>query len=180
MNTLSAIARLHDHVAALSLPPNFARPRLTPALMLTLWGDPLAALPPESRPAAAREHARLLARLDAAHPACALIHADLGPGNLVFARGRAGAIDFDDAAIGPLAYDLAVLLCRLDHRPDYPALRCALAEGYAERRPPPDPQLWDDLIRLRRWMRLTWLAARRHQQLAAVRRAVLADLAEAR
>jgi Ser/Thr protein kinase RdoA (MazF antagonist) len=61
-----------------------------------------------------------------------LIHADLGvDANVLFWRGEARAIDFDDSGFGYWIYDLAVSLehCRDD--PEYPAFRDALLSGYA-------------------------------------------------
>jgi Ser/Thr protein kinase RdoA (MazF antagonist) len=62
-----------------------------------------------------------------------LIHADLGvDANVLFWRGEARAIDFDDSGFGYWMYDLAVSLehCREDAA--YPQFRDALMEGYAE------------------------------------------------
>ncbi len=71
-----------------------------------------------------------------------LIHADLGiDANVLFWRGEARAIDFDDSGFGYWVYDLAVALehCRDD--PAYPAFRDALLDGYAEVRSLPQEQL---------------------------------------
>lgn len=73
------------------------------------------------------------------------IHGDLHPWNLLFADGRAGAIDFSDGGWGWLAQDLAAVLQFLrhplaglaDHRPQQPRLREALLAGYASVRPWP-------------------------------------------
>jgi Ser/Thr protein kinase RdoA (MazF antagonist) len=64
-----------------------------------------------------------------------LIHGDLGiDANVLFWRGEARAIDFDDSGLGYWAYDLAVSLehCRED--PLFQAYRDALLEGYVESR----------------------------------------------
>lgn len=71
-----------------------------------------------------------------------LIHADLGvDANVLFWRGEARAIDFDDSGFGYWMYDLAVSLehCRDDEA--YPQLRDALLDGYAEFRSLPEEQL---------------------------------------
>lgn len=71
-----------------------------------------------------------------------LIHADLGvDANLLFWRGEARAIDFDDSGFGYWVYDLAVSLehCREDAA--YPQFRDALLDGYAEIRSLPEEQL---------------------------------------
>jgi Ser/Thr protein kinase RdoA (MazF antagonist) len=71
-----------------------------------------------------------------------LIHADLGlDANLLFWRGEARAIDFDDSGFGYWIYDLAIALehCRDDAT--YPEARDALLDGYAEFRALPQEQL---------------------------------------
>ena len=71
-----------------------------------------------------------------------LIHADLGvDANLLFWKGEARAIDFDDSGFGYWVYDLAVSLehCREDA--EYPQFRDALLDGYAEIRSLPEERL---------------------------------------
>jgi Ser/Thr protein kinase RdoA (MazF antagonist) len=63
------------------------------------------------------------------------MHADLHHRNVLFQRGAAGAIDFDDCGFGPWLYDLAVPLTALQGHPDYPVLRQALLAGYRRHRP---------------------------------------------
>ena len=68
-----------------------------------------------------------------------LIHADLGiDANLLFWRGEARAIDFDDSGFGYWIYDLAIALehCR-DDGATYALYRGALLEGYTQTRPLP-------------------------------------------
>jgi len=70
-----------------------------------------------------------------------MIHADLGvDANVLFWKGEARAIDFDDSGIGYWVYDLAIALehCREDAA--YSLYRDALLEGYAERRSLPNEQ----------------------------------------
>ncbi|MGD8628865.1 MAG: phosphotransferase [bacterium] len=70
-----------------------------------------------------------------------LIHGDLGvDANVLFHRGEARAIDFDDSGTGYWIYDLAVALehCREDRA--YSQYREALLDGYRERRPLPEEQ----------------------------------------
>jgi Ser/Thr protein kinase RdoA (MazF antagonist) len=74
------------------------------------------------------------------------IHGDLHPWNLLFAEGRAGAIDFSDSGWGWLAQDLAAVLHFLrqpiagwaDHRTAFDRLRDALFTGYRSVRVLPD------------------------------------------
>jgi Ser/Thr protein kinase RdoA (MazF antagonist) len=62
-----------------------------------------------------------------------LIHADLGvDANLLFWRGEARAIDFDDSGFGYWAYDLAIALEHVREEPEYAGVHDALLEGYAE------------------------------------------------
>jgi Ser/Thr protein kinase RdoA (MazF antagonist) len=71
-----------------------------------------------------------------------LIHADLGvDANVLFWRGEARAIDFDESGFGYWVYDLAIALehCREDA--EYPIFRDALLDGYAEIRSLPEEHL---------------------------------------
>ena len=78
--------------------------------------------------------ATLAARADAA----GLIHGDLHQENILFDGASVGVIDFDDCGWGFFLYDLAVPLSEVTLRPAYPAMRDALLDGYARRRPLPD------------------------------------------
>ena len=71
-----------------------------------------------------------------------LIHADLGvDANVLFWRGEARAIDFDESGFGYWVYDLAIALehCREDA--EYPEFRDALLDGYLEIRSLPEGHL---------------------------------------
>ena len=71
-----------------------------------------------------------------------LIHADLGvDANLLFWRGEARAIDFDDSGYGYWVYDLGVALehCREDTA--FSRYRDALLDGYLEIRSLPQEHL---------------------------------------
>lgn len=62
-----------------------------------------------------------------------MIHADLGvDANLLFHRGEARAIDFDDCRFGYWMFDLAIALEHVQEHPELPRYRDALLEGYAE------------------------------------------------
>jgi Ser/Thr protein kinase RdoA (MazF antagonist) len=70
-----------------------------------------------------------------------LIHGDMGvDANVLFWRGEARAIDFDDSGFGYYMYDLAVALEHCLEDPGYPAFRGALLGGYREIRALPDEQ----------------------------------------
>jgi Ser/Thr protein kinase RdoA (MazF antagonist) len=77
-----------------------------------------------------------------------LIHADLHLGNVLFQRGGVSLIDFDDCGHGQRIYDLAVALWELRERPDYPAFRDALLQGYRAHREL-DVGLLDEFIAVR-------------------------------
>jgi Ser/Thr protein kinase RdoA (MazF antagonist) len=71
-----------------------------------------------------------------------LIHADLGTkANVLFYKGEARAIDFDDGGFGYWTYDLAVPLCDWEGEDVWLAYRNALLEGYMETRYIPEWQL---------------------------------------
>lgn len=71
-----------------------------------------------------------------------LIHADLGmEANVLFHRGEARAIDFDDGGYGYWVYDLAIPLVDLEGDEALPTYRDALLEGYSEIRSIPEEQL---------------------------------------
>lgn len=71
-----------------------------------------------------------------------LIHADLGTeANVLFHRGEARAIDFDDGGYGYWVYDLAIPLVDLEGDEALPTYRDALLEGYSEIRSIPEEQL---------------------------------------
>ncbi len=70
-----------------------------------------------------------------------------------------GVIDFDDCGWGFFLYDLAVPLSEVSLRPAYPAMREALLEAYARRRPLPDDAgtHLDAFIALRCLQILAWV-----------------------
>jgi Ser/Thr protein kinase RdoA (MazF antagonist) len=167
------IARLHDLGAQLSCKGKGpSRPAWAPDLdalargpeRLTAWGgDPL-------RHAVMQAAADLRVQAggwprDAAH--WGWIHGDPHPWNLLFLHDQAGAIDFSDGGWGPLARDLAAVLQflrdplddRVDHRPQLPALREALFDGYASVRQWPSgwPEQIDALHALRLLNTLQWM-----------------------
>lgn len=77
---------------------------------------------------------RLHAAWDAVGPLPeALIHADLHLGNCTFHRGEVQPIDFDDAGVAPLAYDLAIVAQSVRR---HPALIQLLLDAYNAAGPP--------------------------------------------
>jgi len=96
----------------------------------------------DSFQAVAREVGQVMDAWGAGSDVYGLIHGDLGlDANVLFWRGEARAIDFDDSGFGYWMYDLAISLehCRDDAA--YPQFRDALLEGYAELRSLPQAQL---------------------------------------
>lgn len=77
----------------------------------------------------ARLHAAL-ARLDRQPSVYSMIHADMHPGNVLVDGDRLTVIDFDDAAWGWHAYDIAVALVHQQDGPDLAALERAYVDGY--------------------------------------------------
>jgi Ser/Thr protein kinase RdoA (MazF antagonist) len=88
-----------------------------------------------------------------------LIHGDLHHENVLFHRGEAHAIDFDDCGWGLHLYDLAVTLSELEGRPRYAELRDALLEAYAQECPLPQDHAThvEGLFVLRRLQLLMWI-----------------------
>lgn len=80
-----------------------------------------------------RSRGRLVddADLADASGAFGLIHGDLHYENVLFHRGEACAIDFDDCGWGFHLYDLVVTLSELERRPRYDELHDALLQSYA-------------------------------------------------
>jgi len=87
-----------------------------------------------------RLHAAL-ARLERPASAYSLIHADMHPGNVLVDGDRMTIIDFDDAAWGWHAYDIAVALVHLQGGPNLAAFERAYIEGYRSVRPLSDRSL---------------------------------------
>ncbi|MEN9629406.1 MAG: hypothetical protein RJA10_2633 [Pseudomonadota bacterium] len=95
------------------------------------------------------------------------IHGDLHPWNLLFQRGRAGAIDFSDGGWGFLAQDLASALQfvhhplddGVDHRAQAARFEAALLDGYASVRtlPPGWAAQLPMLGRLRMLSTVQWM-----------------------
>jgi Ser/Thr protein kinase RdoA (MazF antagonist) len=94
-----------------------------------------------------------------------LIHGDLHYENVLFHRGQAQAIDFDDCGWGFHLYDLAVVLCELELRPRYKELRAALLDAYAKTRPLPEDHAihLEALSVLRRMQILLWILQSRDE-----------------
>lgn len=148
--------------------------RLAYSLDLLPWAQRrqpgTAALSPGHRALAADAAAQLMGEL-ATFPQDArgygLIHGDLHPWNILFARDVAGAIDFSDCGWGHAALDLAACLQYLrhplannhDHRRGYARLHDSLLAGYAQVRalPPNMARQVDAYIVARMFVTLEWI-----------------------
>lgn len=138
------IARLHQAAATFTPPPGFSRRTLDAEGLVgptASWGDPLAepTLTDEQRDLFAwgRDRVRAeLGRLPRTPDVWGPTHTDLHCGNVLFARGEARAIDFDDLAWSWYASDFAVNQVPL--RWTDPALGDAIFAGYEDVMPLPD------------------------------------------
>jgi Ser/Thr protein kinase RdoA (MazF antagonist) len=145
------MARLQDHAARWTPPDGFTRPRVdnlevlrrgpaddfNPAIAERVIRTIAALGTPEAAALVSRAIQKVwatLRELGQGPDVFGLIHADLHHRNVLFHKGIAAAIDFDDCGYGHWLYDLAVPLTALQRRPDYRALREALLSGYRERR----------------------------------------------
>jgi Ser/Thr protein kinase RdoA (MazF antagonist) len=148
------MARLHAHASRWTPPPTFTRRHwdwnglFGDSAGFNLSGEEVWSLLPSTyadlfEPVAGRMR-NLMKVWGKSSDRFGLIHADLfvgGDGNVVFSRGEARAIDFDDCGLGYWAYDFATALShwQLDDR--WPTFRDALLSGYAAVRPLPERQL---------------------------------------
>jgi Ser/Thr protein kinase RdoA (MazF antagonist) len=136
-------AQLHDQAAAWQPPARFTRHALDADGFMGSaphWGpfwehrglsDAERRLMLDTR---ARLHAAL-ARLERQPAAYSMIHADMHPGNILVDGDRLTVIDFDDAAWGWHAYDIAVALFYHQAGPAFDAFERAYVAGYRSVRP---------------------------------------------
>ena len=87
-----------------------------------------------------RLHAALT-QLEQSPATYSMIHADMHPGNVLVDDGKLTVIDFDDAAWGWHAYDIAVALVHQQDGPNYAAFERAYVAGYRSVRPISDELL---------------------------------------
>ena len=167
MRQLGALlARLHDLSDAWTPVPGFSRPRWDRAGLLgetPLWGPfwenpDLTAKQRDTVLAAQAKAMTALAALEAGLD-YGLIHADAITENIMVGGDRLVLIDFDDCGWGFRDFELATVLMRQLDRPDYPALRTALIDGYAARRRV-DGRVLDLMLLLRALTYLGWIIPR--------------------
>ena len=146
------MAQLHDYAAHWQPPPGLTKRRYD---WNGLFRDDSGAGMPASEawallPQSYQEPFEIVARrvkhvmdeLGQGPDVYGLIHADLGvDANVLFWRGEARAIDFDESGFGYWVYDLGIALehCREDA--EYPKFRDALLDGYAQIRSLPEGHL---------------------------------------
>jgi len=131
-------ASLHDQAAAWQPPARFTRhaldadgfmgdaPHWGPFWDHRGWSTAERRLMLDTR---ARLHAAL-ARLERQPAVYSMIHADMHPGNILVDGDRLTVIDFDDAAWGWHAYDIAVALFYHQGGPTFDAFERAYLAGY--------------------------------------------------
>jgi len=146
------MARLHNHAAQWHHPAGFTKRKYD---WEGLFRDDLgggipaseawALLPPNYIPvyqAIAGNVKLVMDQLGKDHEVYGLIHGDLGlDANILFWRGEARAIDFDDSGFGYYMYDLSLALEHCQEDDALPQFREALLDGYLQARPIPVDQL---------------------------------------
>lgn len=140
------MAQLHDHASSWQRPRNFRRARWDDRGLATPSGNSdrggchaWALLPVSARRVYRQARDRVLlamAELGEGPDAYGLIHSDLHMHNVLFYRGEARPLDFDDALYGHWIFDLAVTIQSTGRDSLAPVLR-----GYRRVRPFPEEQL---------------------------------------
>jgi len=145
------MALMHEHASAWVMPKGFTRWRYTwdglygadnvagveAGVVYDRMIDSVRPLFDEAT-SALRE---VMGSLGEGPEAFGLIHADISPGsNILFWRGEARPIDFDDCAFGYWMFDIGVGLAPCSTRPDWPGLREAFKTGYESVRALPESQ----------------------------------------
>lgn len=174
-------ARLQEHAARWTPPPEFTRRRVDSIsgfarrqpdpLADTVIDHTRALLDDLLSPEAAEIVAAVLRRVRAVQQALGygpdtfgLIHGDLHQENYLFHGDTVCAIDFDDCGYGHWLYDLMVTLLNVRHLPRYPELRAALLAGYRRVRPLPEEHAayLDTFFALRCVQMMLWAIEDRH------------------
>lgn len=138
----AAAAGLHDQASVWTPPAGFTRHALDAEGLMgeapwwgRFWESPLLSAPEKTLAAKTRPRiAAALNRLGHDRSVFGLIHADLHPGNVLVSGDRLTVIDFDDAAFGWHAYDLAVAIFHLQPEPNFALAQAALLAGYRSAR----------------------------------------------
>lgn len=136
------MAAIHNHASHWPLPRGFVRPRLDADGFVgerpfwgRFWETPLAGDQQRHMLKALRKDvAQRLRALPTPPDIHGLIHADLHPGNVIVNGPRLHVIDFDDAAFGWHAYELAVAIHAYQDHPRRDDFLAALVHGYRQAR----------------------------------------------
>jgi len=169
------MARLHDASDSWAKPATFTRPRWDIDGLLgdapiwgRFWDNP--DLTPEERDTLLSVRVKAYEHLTTIAPNLdfGLLHADILTENILMDQDRTQLIDFDDGGWGFRDFELATFLMRFLEAPDFPALKAAMIEGYAERRAIA-PQTLDFFILLRALTYPGWIIPRRHEPGGAAR-----------
>ena len=138
----AVVAVLHSQAGGWTPPLGFRRHALDSDGLMgaaprwgRFWESPRLSASEQSLLGATRR--RLAAVLDglARDPSrYSLIHADLHPGNVLVSGDRLTVIDFDDAAFGWHAYDIAVALFNEQPSANFRAIQAAFLAGYRSAR----------------------------------------------
>jgi Ser/Thr protein kinase RdoA (MazF antagonist) len=136
------VAAFHNQSTGWSVPSGFVRRRLDQDALLgeapfwgRFWEHPELTAEEQSLLRRAKEWGRdVLSDYGEKHDNFSLIHADFTPDNIIYDGNNLAIIDFDDAAFGWHAYDLASVLVECQFDDDYAALEAALLEGYRTHR----------------------------------------------
>jgi Ser/Thr protein kinase RdoA (MazF antagonist) len=140
------VAAMHAQSSRWQAPAGFSRPALDADGFMgeeprwgPFWRHP--ALTPDERELVLDTRRRLkavLEKLSRAPEVYSVIHADMHPGNILVDGGTLSVIDFDDAAWGWHAYDIAVVLVYHQYGPHFASHERAFLAGYRAVRPLPD------------------------------------------
>jgi len=161
------LAALHGTTDGLTLPAGFQRLRWDVAGLVgeapvwgRFWDHPAAQVEEAATLQTARAYLReRLTDHQAKGGDIGLIHADPLRENVFVQGDRLALIDFDDSGFGFRLYDLGVALRQNLSEPDYPAIRDALIEGYAEQRPA-DPAMVEVMVLARLCASVGWTMPR--------------------
>ena len=146
------VAQLHKFAASWQPPPGFKRFHWDYDGLFgkhgELGGTPVAelvaAMPDQYRQPFVSVSTQIRQMMDAfgkQPDAYGMIHADLYPDNLLFKAGEPRIIDFEDCGFGYWMYDLGTALSPWAWRDQWPQMRAAFLDGYAEIRQLPEAQL---------------------------------------
>jgi len=145
------MARLHQHARTWTPPAGFTRGRWDweglfgaqsgwHAEPEVVWGLLPEALRGDCLEVAERTR-QAMDQMDSRPDSMGLLHADLHLGNVLFRKGEARVIDFDDCGYGHWVYDLATALAYNVDEPGYQEMEQTLLAGYSSVASLPEGQI---------------------------------------